>query len=585
MGPFIALGWSQGDEKARRAVEAFERRRAPDDRWTALLQSPGFAVYSTRRRPVRLRTLAPYGGVVLGELFDRGGADAPAQIHGVQGGSWSDDAGLLIDRYWGRYGAILRGSEGLIEGVLRDPSGALEVATWRRDGLRIVTSTFDEPLLAPWFEGVEVDWSVVATYLHDAGLVTGRSALHAITALAPGAALGVADQASPSPTQFWKPSRFAREVESDQARATRSLRVSVETCVAAHARSAGQILTEVSGGLDSSIVAACLVETHRSRLVWLHHTSEERGGDERVFVDLLERALHLQVERRVKLPFAIVAEDIARSQTGVRPSFAALDAPYDEQMVKVGRSKGVDRLFTGMAGDGLFVLSPSPAIAVDMLRRRGLGALCSRDFIAQARWTRRSIWRLGRHTLFSVVHRRARARATPPAWASPLYGPAPRHPWLTDADKLPPAKRQHVEELVQALLFYATSARAAAFDLVHPLFSQPVIELCLRIPVDLLTHGGRDRALARDAFRDRLPPGLIDRRSKGELGAYYSRAFNAGLPALRSYLLDGRLAEKGLLVPTELETALSPAHLAQFGGYGSLLRAVAVEGWVRHWGR
>ncbi len=50
---------------------------------------------------------------------------------------------------------------------------------------------------------------------------------------------------------------------------------------------------------------------------------------------------------------------------------------------------------------------------------------------------------------------------------------------------------------------------------VSPLLSQPILELCLRIPSWYQVHGHRDRALARDAFRDDLDPRIAGRTSKG----------------------------------------------------------------------
>ncbi len=41
---------------------------------------------------------------------------------------------------------------------------------------------------------------------------------------------------------------------------------------------------------------------------------------------------------------------------------------------------------------------------------------------------------------------------------------------------------------------------------VAPLLSQPIVEVCLRIPVDLQMRGRRDRSLTRLAFSQDQPP-------------------------------------------------------------------------------
>ena len=117
---------------------------------------------------------------------------------------------------------------------------------------------------------------------------------------------------------------------------------------------------------------------------------------------------------------------------------------------------------------------------------------------------------------------------------------------------------------------------------INPLLSQPVMEAGLaRSSVDL-TWGGRDRAAARAAFADTVPSVVLDRRSKGELGAYYGRAVAEHLPFLRDYLLGGALAEAGLIDPS-LDARLTREHLLWRGGHSELLSLAQTEAWVRRW--
>jgi asparagine synthase (glutamine-hydrolysing) len=183
-----------------------------------------------------------------------------------------------------------------------------------------------------------------------------------------------------------------------------------------------------------------------------------------------------------------------------------------------------------------------------------------------------------------ALHGKGRSGAS--LWPSPTWIVADEpssHPWIADIEDLPPAKRLHVANLASALLQYGASRRSKVIDVIHPLISQPILEQCLALPVDLLVQGGRDRALAREAFRARLPSAVYRRRSKGELSAFHSWAMAAALPSLRAFLLDGRLCEQGLIDRARLEPVLEEAYLAQHGGILDILRAAAIEAWVRHW--
>ncbi len=90
-------------------------------------------------------------------------------------------------------------------------------------------------------------------------------------------------------------------------------------------------------------------------------------------------------------------------------------------------------------------------------------------------------------------------------------------------------------------------------DEIHPLVSQPVLECCLQIPTYILSHGGTDRTIARAAFRNALPPEIAERSSKGAVNQFFYDAIYGNREHIRPFLLDGLLADRGLLDRFELE--------------------------------
>jgi len=159
----------------------------------------------------------------------------------------------------------------------------------------------------------------------------------------------------------------------------------------------------------------------------------------------------------------------------------------------------------------------------------------------------------------------------------------PVHPWLSDLEGLAPAKALQVASLANTLMLVGPTRRAEAARLSHPLLSQPMMELCLPASIDVLTCGGQDRALAREAFGERLPACVIERLGKGKLTSHYGRGVARGLGQLRPFLLQGRLAQQGFFDLPVLEAVLTPHHLAIAGGFGGVLNLAAVELWVRQW--
>lgn len=67
------------------------------------------------------------------------------------------------------------------------------------------------------------------------------------------------------------------------------------------------------------------------------------------------------------------------------------------------------------------------------------------------------------------------------------------------------------------------------------------------------------------------------------LSSHYGRMIAAGLDDLAPLLLEGRLAQEGLLDLEVVARMLSLEHLVWRGGYGLHLALAAIEHWVRAW--
>jgi asparagine synthase (glutamine-hydrolysing) len=157
-----------------------------------------------------------------------------------------------------------------------------------------------------------------------------------------------------------------------------------------------------------------------------------------------------------------------------------------------------------------------------------------------------------------------------------------RHPWVDAAKHLPGSKVLQIFDIVDSQNFYCIPSPYA--DMVHPLISQPIMELCLQIPTYVLTYGGIDRALVRDAFAGIVPPEITGRTVKGGTASFINGLLVTNLPFLRQYLLDGLLMEERILDREKAEAALTEANLIR-NPYliFPVLNAVQAEAWLRAW--
>jgi asparagine synthase (glutamine-hydrolysing) len=115
-----------------------------------------------------------------------------------------------------------------------------------------------------------------------------------------------------------------------------------------------------------------------------------------------------------------------------------------------------------------------------------------------------------------------------------------------------------------------------------PLLSQPVMEACLAAPCWMWISGGRNRAVARDAFADLLPLDVLSRRSKGTFMSYLGAVYQKNKEQMRDFLLTGHLQAHGLLdadaVQSRIESRLPPRDES----FTRIFELCMTENWVRH---
>jgi asparagine synthase (glutamine-hydrolysing) len=574
---FIALSWRIQDAQGARGTLA---RLLASLRLDVL--EDGLALLVDPKLPAPIRRLTGGRGFVIGDLFDGQGRPAPELVN-CGGGLPQDICRALTASYWGRYVALINSDDASTPIIYRDPSGGLDCLCWRAGSVGVVASHLESGWLAALRPmGLGIDWSMLADFLIDPVNIGGQSALHGVEALAPGRLSRGDGEAQES---IWTPARFTTGARMPIEEAADNLERVVDSCVGAHATAGGPLLSELSGGLDSAIVAAATKRCSDADVrQWLNYYASDRAGDERDFALAMADQLDVELVTASKPELTLDVERLDDLPFGVRPSLNGLDAHYDRDVAQRCGALHIQSILTGQGGDALFMQGRSAAIAVDARHlgvRRKARIELSYDL---ARWGRCSIWSVASQasrTRGSGLRRPASFVARELACSSPTIG----HPWLTDLDQVPPAKRHQIYGLAAALLVHGECRRSRAADLIHPLLSQPVIELCLGIPTFDLTGGRRDRALARETFANRLPLSIVMRRSKGDLTAYYGRMLGRSLPLLRPWLLEGVLASRSLLDRDALDAILTEDHLIWRGDYPDLMELIALEAWARGWTR
>jgi asparagine synthase (glutamine-hydrolysing) len=159
------------------------------------------------------------------------------------------------------------------------------------------------------------------------------------------------------------------------------------------------------------------------------------------------------------------------------------------------------------------------------------------------------------------------------------------HPWLAGVRHAPWEAISKLGMLLASPDLYTGQAQpsAAGPEIVAPIYAQPMIEVALRIPADVLFAGGEDRGLARRAFRGDVPQPILSRTWKDRAGNFHDEIIQRHRDWLREIFLDGVLVSEGLLDRGALERALAPGPVKSDVFPGELLRHLDTEIWARQW--
>jgi len=553
---------------------------------TQIVSTDMLSIYVSKTTTVT-RLKSPSSGFVIGPIFQTGttaaskpalnGADAVAII--------GSDGDLLLTRYWGAYVAILYNPK--LDGItlLREPSGATGCYYIQEAGLVVAASS------VACLEGTGIwrgrlDADALGQHLVTPQLRSADTCLRDLTELLAGSAMTVT-QGGAAVTERWRPWTFAgsRAAYSNPNDAASDLHRVVTDTIGSWAGHFGQILLSVSGGLDSSIVAAALHGAHRP-FTCLTLATQASSGDEREYARCLCTALEVELTEAFENPGLV---DLSRSDAGglPRPLARSFAQSHDRIALRTADAYGAKAHFMGGGGDNVFCYLQSSAPVVDRFLAEGfgvglwrtaqdIGLLAEVSAIAVLRDGLRRINRGSRRYRWpldlSFLSQDLRCRAE-----------LPYHPWLDVPPDGLPGKAAHIAWLLTIQNHLEGYAREDVLPVVSPLMSQPIIELCLRIPTWLWCEGGRNRAVARQAFRKQLPAEIVDRSTKGTPDSFVAALFDSRRSEIRSLLLDGRLAALGLLDLNAVAAVVNDRRPAHGEDYTRLMKLVDVETWSRCW--
>jgi len=561
----------------------------PDDRGRDLPAGPpgsaGFArVYSDAQltlacnEPAAWARIANDQGLLAGYMFHW---DRFSRFSNLAAGETIEvdgDARAIFASLWGAFIAIVRTAKGVT--VARDPSGLLP-AYYVRSGDDWYFASDAPALVDAGLVTPAVDWERVARTLYANELPEEASSLRDIRQLLPGMAIDC-NRGAASAKPIWSPWKHVTSAAPDREQ----LRRTILACLHAWGSRFERALIGVSGGLDSSIVAAGARKATRLSAVTI--STRDAQGDEAVFAHALCDRLGISLAEEY---YEHDRVDIEKSSYAhcPRPGGRAQLQAYDAAMLAVASRFDAEAFFTGVGGDNIFQFTKSARPLVDRYLAQGIRPALLSTLFDITRLTGAHAFRVmcealkvprtGRQKYFWQPDPRFLSRdAIVAAAASPLS-----HPWLEGPIDCLPGKAAHIAFLIRTQQYMDVHDRRLPTATLHPLLSMPIIEACLAMPSWTACEGGVDRAYARNAFAGDLPPEVLNRSVKNGPDGFALAIIRRHLGRIRERLLDGELAHRGIVDRPSLEAALREQELARADDYPRLLLLLDTEAWAEGW--
>ena len=599
---YVTLIWNQTNREAIKVSEFITTQLAQASRhvWRSALSTDGMIILDSSQQKGRMQTyhLSNDGGAILGSLFHNNFTKQVEDLDSNQSQSCLDSKSeFLVHNFWGRYVAFLNHKASGKRYVMRDPSGAFPCFFTSYRGVDIYFSDIQD-VADLCFLPFSVNLDYVKTNILLPQFQKTHTGLKEVSEVLPAECIEI----SPFDRQsrfVWDPTEVSQtNVIDDPAEAASSIRSTVMNTIGALSGSYNRVLHNL-GGLDSSIVLASLAQApKRPEIVCLTHYTKTPRGDERFY--------SRQVSE--KYGISLVEAELDYRKADLRKIFNSnkLTSPlgFFDCIGLTGnthalvKNSGAEAIFYGVGGDNVFYQPARNLSALDYVRKHGLLSKHSVRVAIEAS-------RYGRKSLYSTFREMWREKHNPapcnefvlksffenaqnPLINSEFLGSGGHekhlHPLLIPQDNSPKGKQMHI--LMCALFsieHYDCLDLEYLAPRIHVFLTQPIVELCLRIPTWILTYHGLERGLARQAFRNDLPLDILRRFSKSTPVDYYNDLYDHNIDLIREYLLEGILTQEGILNRKTLETSLNhDGPIAKIIKYKTI-GLLGTEAWLRSW--
>lgn len=599
---YLCFCWNHEDRlQAERILLLASVLTSSSSKWIRALQGEDFIALYTGERPNSLGAslLANNRGVGFGTVFATHQAPQ-SRSHAIQAFDQvmtdrivQSRGRALVSDFWGRYVALLSDPSTLTTCVIRDPTGQIPCYYCHTGQLVIFFSALEDCYLVANTES-RINWKFVRNFASNPELRCSQTGFDNISELQPGECIQINSQLKLVHRMYWTPHPFVHEsFDASLQDTVKAVRSTTDSCVHSWGALHANIMHKLSGGLDSSVVAYSLKSCPTAPNVFYLNYVTPLGGDERAYSQAVAADTGSELIQQVADVSSICLQAAPLLSPAPRPRSYHYELRHGAFQRDLASQCNISAFFDGVGGDHIFFQSPLEIAPAEHLIHQGPRIALLRLILGVSITTRRTVWSILKEMRRSLrgpkdlkqfagtidIDRCLTAEARMDIAADNLE----QHPWL-NASSLTLGKLHHaahVLSLAHSHSFYPPFHTTSEWiEDISPLSSQPLIELCLRIPIPKHLENGWDRALERLAFSDVLPDRIAKRRAKGNIGNTTAKIYTKNRSFIHEYLLDGELVQHRILNRRILEEELDKGTASPLFGLFTY-HYLALEKWLR----
>ena len=509
-------------------------------------------------------------------------SDTEAIVHAYE--EWGDDC---VHRLRGMFAFAIWDADRRRLLLARDRLG-VKPLYWARAGDRLVFGSEIKALLASGLMTAEANDGCVPELLATRSIAGESTLFRGIFKLLPGTLLTFED-GRVTCRRYWDVpiGRDASAPARSRGEDVREFRARLEEAVRRRLMSDVPLGVFLSGGIDSSAIAALMARMIDRPLQTFSVAFKARAYNELEYARTVSSALHADAHEIViddrdffgALPRLIWHEDEPIAHPSSVPLYFVSKLAR-EHVTVVLTGEGSDELLAGYgryprallnwrAGAIYTRVAPKAvrdAIAAAVRRAPGSpGRYARRSFLATEHTAASTFF----DTFAGIDLARQRALLTNHfdgiVDAAHAYGPTMEHftraadtPGSTVLDRILYADMKTY--LVELLMKQDQMSMAASIESRVPFLDHQLVEFAAALPQDRKLSGFSTKRILREAMQGVLPPTILERPKMGFPVPFAAWARGPWRDVVRDVLLDRRSRERGIATPASLERLLEPTN-------------------------